>query len=119
MRLFVTNNICFDFKDKSIELTSYAIQSRGDPPNNVHLRNWVIEISNDGNKWTEIDRHQDDSTLNGSSIKKIFHIKNENKYFSRFIRLPQTGNSWYDSRNHNIIGFPFIEFYGKLENAPF
>ena len=49
--------------------------------NNIHLKNWIFEVSNDGEKWEEIDRHSDDSTLNGCSFKSRFNINNPQEKF--------------------------------------
>ena len=108
--------ICFDFKEKSVQLSSYTIQSYDLNANWGHLKNWVIEQSNDAKNWTEIDSHQDDPTLNGPSIVASFEIpEKENLQYSRFIRIRQTGNSWFFTGSHNSIYFPYIEFYGKLK----
>ena len=108
--------ICFDFKDKSVQLSAYTIQSYDINANWGHLKNWVIEESNDAKNWIEIDCHCDDSTLNGPNIVASFKIPdNENLQFCRFIRMRQTGNSWFYTGNHNYVYFPYIEFYGKLK----
>lgn len=107
--------ICFDFKDKSIQLFNYSIQSyyRG----SGHLKNWVIEVSNDGLNWTTIDQHSNDSTLNGNSITATFNINPQPTTFYRYVQLRTTGVSWYGNNRYDIF-FPFIEFYGKLKKAP-
>lgn len=107
--------ICFDFKDKMIQLTNYSIKSYNCGKNWSHLKNWVIEVSNNGNTWEEIDRHDDDKALNGENIIATFNITKPDGFY-RFVRLRQTGPSWSKhSTNHNLIVFPFIEFYGKLK----
>lgn len=107
--------VCFDFKNKSIQLTSYSIQSLNRSENGVHLKNWVMEVSNDGKKWIEIDRHQNDSRLNGPNFKSVFIINKPQTDFYRFVRLRQIGQSWYECSNHNYFAIAFIEFYGKLK----
>lgn len=79
-----------------------------------HLRNWVIEVSNDGKTWKIIDRHENDSTLNGSSIITNFDIKSKTNDFYRFVKLRTTGLSWDGNDRHDIF-FPFIEIYGKMK----
>ena len=107
--------VCFDFKDKQIQLTDYTMKSNGDNPNGRHLKNWNIEVSNDGKEWKTIDEHKDDPTLNGSNIVGSFQIQKPDNEFHSFVRLHQTGNSWWSSNNHNRFFFYFIEFYGKLK----
>ncbi|KAK8842881.1 hypothetical protein M9Y10_025747 [Tritrichomonas musculus] len=102
--------IRFDFKDRSIQVSSYSIQSA--PGNNVHLKNWVIEGSEDGQKWQEIDHRSNNSELNGLGLKSRFDVNNPQMKFYRYLQLRQTGEAWYD-----WIGFAFIEFYGKLKES--
>ena len=104
--------ICFDFKDKRIQLTCYSIKSSGNSSGSGHLRNWVIEVSKDGNEWKEVDRHTNDSTLNGRNIIGTFKVNEKQTDFYHFIRLRQIGYSW---RGDYFIYFPQIEFFGKLE----
>lgn len=106
--------ICFDFKDKKVQLTSYSMKSYDQGPYENHLKNWVIEVSNDLKIWNEIDRHQNDPTLNGKCIIANFKIKKPQNEFYRYIRLRQTGNSWNEMYNHNYFIFYFMEFFGKI-----
>ena len=109
--------VCFDFKDKLIQLTSYSIKSHDDDRNCKHLRNWVIEVSNDGKTWQEIDRHENEDKLNGRKLIVNFEISPPMKEFYRFIRLLETGINW-DSRNNRYDGFfSKIEFFGKLQQT--
>lgn len=116
--------ICFDFKDRGIQLSNYSIKSYGSAAGDGiktsnasgHLRNWVIEVSNDKQTWETIDRHNNDSTLNGSDIVATFNICPKQTNFYRYIQLRSTGYSWY-GRNRYDIFFYFIEFYGKLKET--
>ena len=103
--------VCFDLKDRRIQMTSYSIKSYAAGQNWHHLKNWKIEVSNDGNEWTTIDEHKNDSTLNGDRAIGTFKIQQETQFY-RFIRLHQTGKNW---ANGNLICFYCIEFYGKLK----
>ena len=103
--------IRFDFKDKKIQVDSYSIQSYNYGPNCGHLRNWVLEVSNDSDHWEVIDSHSNDSSLNGGNIIKTFHT-NKSESFYRFVQIRQTGQSW---RNDYYVYFPYVEFYGKLK----
>ena len=105
--------VCFDFKDKEIQLTSYSIQSSNSEANYHHLKNWSIEVSNDGNNWIEIDHHEDCPKLNGQKIIANFEVQQVNEY-NRFVRIRQTGNSWAFWGNHNSLFFYSIEFFGNL-----
>ena len=103
--------IRFDFKDKKIQVDSYSIQSDNNDPNSGHLRNWVLEVSNDSDHWEVIDSHSNDSSLNGSNIIKTFHT-NKSESFYRFVQIRQTGQNW---QNDYYVYFPYVEFYGKLK----
>ena len=104
--------ICFDFKNIEIEIYSYSIKSFN--ANCCHLKNWVIEISNDQVNWEKIDEHLNCEDLNKSLITKTFQV-NQN-HFSRYCRLHHIGEtSNYDSIR--CPGFRCIEFYGKLKSA--
>ncbi|KAK8872153.1 hypothetical protein M9Y10_007915 [Tritrichomonas musculus] len=103
--------VCFDFKDKQVQLTSYSIQSLRRGWGNVHLRNWVVEASNDKSNWDKIDEHTDDSTLNGYDRKAIFDTKQTDMFY-RYIQIRQTGISW---NNNYYTYFPYLELFGKLK----
>lgn len=105
---------CFDFKDKMVQLSSYSIRSYNGSPNYYHLRNWAIEVSNDGQKCEEVDRHENEGKLNGRGFTGTFKISPENKEFYRFIRLIETGCCWHRNARYDGI-FSMIEFFGKLK----
>lgn len=108
--------VCFDFKDKQIQLTSYSIKSnRNNHPDSFNLRNWAIDVSDDGKNWIDIDNHINDPSLDGQLITFNFVIKKQEIKFHRFVRLRQTGDSWSPSKNPNYFWFYFIEFFGKIK----
>ena len=107
--------ICYDFKERQIQLTNYSIRRHHYFQNGCNLKSWIIEGSNDGSKWTKIDEHSNDSSLNGSQNSPdqniaTFSVLQSNSFY-RFIRLRQTGQSW---RNDNNICIEAVEMYGKL-----
>lgn len=113
-------NIIFDFKDKSIQPTHYAIKSLNNGPsiNGPFLRNWVIQVSNDKVKWTQIDERRDDSKLRKSLVVGVFEIQQKPKEFYRYFRLLQTGNSWDQNGSGIRIILRGMEFYGKIKMPP-
>ena len=106
--------ICFDFKNMKIELSHYSIKSHNSSPGYNHIKNWVIEISDDGKEWTKIDEHSNYTELNGRSIIKTFKISQ--KHFSRFIRLRNNGE-FYGCNNGFCLCLNSIEFYGQLQET--
>ena len=113
---YISNNdketyVCIDFKDKSVQISSYSIKSASG--NLVHLKNWSIEVSENGQNWTEIDSRSNDSALNRCSNKARFDIKKPQNGFYRFMRLRKTGEEW----NGDYVGFELFELYGQLKEA--
>ena len=103
--------ICFDFKDKLVQLSNYTIKSYDCGPNSNHLRNWVIEVSNDNIIWETADERNNDSHLNDRYVVATFSTKKLTGFY-RFVRLRQTGKNWY---NQNYMIFDAFEFFGKLK----
>lgn len=107
--------ICFDFKSMFVQLSSYSILSCNSNDNGAHLKNWVIEVSNDGKLWTEVDRNENSAVLRGPYKCVNFNVLQQTKDFFRFIRLRQTGESWWYMGEHNYLTLCSIDFYGKLK----
>jgi hypothetical protein len=112
---FCSNNnpdqwLCYDFKNSRVSLTHYSIRTPNPAQNRHHLKSWVLEVSNDGSNWTEVDRHVDNSDLNGTSLIGTYSILGQ-VHESRFVRLRQIG------KNHS--GYDFLavsgfELFGTL-----
>jgi hypothetical protein len=89
--------ICWDFHEKRVRLTHYTIRSED-------LKSWVIEISLNGEKWTEIDRRPN-TVANFTAFPVARSIE------CRFIRFTQTGAADDVSAILYIYAF---EFFGTL-----
>ena len=100
--------VCFDFKERSIQLTSYSIQSFYE---NNCLKNWAIEVSKNGTDWKVVDRRIDDASIHGKFITATLDVEKTADFY-RYIRLRQTGKNWVGDNCTNINK---IEFYGKLK----
>jgi hypothetical protein len=61
---------CVDYKVLKIEPTHYTVLVG----NAGHLRSWVVERSDDGVTWTEIDRRENNDDLNKAYAVKTFAI---------------------------------------------
>lgn len=114
--IFVTTNepnssITFKLDPLSLQITSYEITSCKWVKFSNHLRSWVVEISVDGEKWTEIDAQNDCESLNGSNLTCKFDIKTKVD-FAKYIRLRTTSTDW---RQKNFLAYNRLEFYGILE----
>lgn len=106
--------ILFDFIDKKVQLSNYSILSESRGRNLCHLRNWVLEVSNDNDQWEIIDEHTNDPTLNNSNVTATFDTKILNSFY-RYVRLRQTGFSWHCGNKFYFFWIPNIEFYGRIE----
>lgn len=110
-------SICIDFKDRLIQPRSYKMKTCKGGENSAHLKNWVFEVSNDNSNWIQIDRHENDDKLRGSMLAPLFKIDIENGGFYRYIRIRQTGESWYTKKTGNYFILREFEIYGKLKEV--
>lgn len=98
--------VCFDFKNMKIQVTSYSIRSSQKQIG--HIKNWVIEVSNDGTNWSVIDERNNCPDLNGPNKTKNYSV--QPNQFSRYCRFRHTGEIWSGQIELNAI-----EFYGSLK----
>ena len=109
---FFTNNeanswIQFDFIERKVLLDSYTIKSTNYNANDWHLKNWILEVSNDGENYEEIDRHENCDLLNGRLKTETFKVSCLTP--QRFVRLKQTGPTW---NGNYYLAINHIEFSG-------
>ena len=97
--------IQFDFKERLVCIESYTLKSCL----GSHLMNWVLEVSNDGRDFDEIDQHKNCSLLCGQLKAESFNVLC--KAPQRFVRLRQTGPN---SSNNLRLWINSIEFSGYL-----
>jgi hypothetical protein len=96
--------ICWDFREICVQPTHYTIKSQWNRP-----KSWLVESSQDGENWVEIDRRTDNGDVNEASWTASFAVCNSVE--CRFIRLTQTG------KNHaytDHLGINSVEFFGTL-----
>ena len=103
--------ICYDFKERCVIPTSYSVRSQGNGPGNSHLKSWVIEVSNDGSSWTEIDRRDNNNDLNDKYATANFKISKVPSESFRFFRLKQTGPN---HRGYDYLAISSLEIFGTL-----
>jgi hypothetical protein len=106
--------IQFDFKNRRILPTRYAIKS--DNESGHHLLKWSVDGSNDGTMWTNLDRRETND-LNGNRTVKSYECQSlESSYpFFRFVRLIQTGKN---SSGSDHLMLTNVEFFGKVSECP-
>jgi hypothetical protein len=85
-----------------IEPTHYTIWS-------FDLQSWTVEGSDDGASWTEIDRRENNSDLNGERAVKTFAVSQSGSF--RKIRLRQTG---LNHAGNNCLVLVAFELFGAV-----
>jgi hypothetical protein len=97
--------VCYDFQDKRIAPTHYSVGSyfgRG----GYNLRTWVIEASDDGEKWVEVAAQKGIDPQN-SVMSFAMAIVTE----CRYIRLRQTD---VNEHGNHFLCITSLEFFGTL-----
>jgi hypothetical protein len=104
------NWICYDFKDRRIVPTHYAIRSYDNQGlGRSHLKSWLVETSLDGDDWQEVDRHEDNNELNDSWSTRTFRVASCGA--CRCIRLVSIGKN---HRGRNRLVITGWEIFGSL-----
>ena len=101
--------LMFDFKDKQVLLESYSLKTFNYGPNYSHLKSWILEGSDDGENFEEIDRQDDNDRLNGNLKSARFYVSHMKP--QRYIRLKRIGPSW---GNGYYLILNKIEFSGNI-----
>jgi hypothetical protein len=108
------NWICYRFVKHLVVPTHYAVRS--DPvgkENGPNLKNWSVETSMDGETWKQIDHREDDDSLNGKFVTKIFPTTSAT--ICQFIRLSNIGRNHFGTDCLLISG---LEIFGTLIELP-
>ena len=79
------------------------------------IRNWNLEGSNDGNDWTVIKKHTNDTALDGGTFETATWMVEENEYFNQF-RIFVTGKT---GSNDWQLACSGIELYGNAFGETF
>ena len=109
--------ICYEFKDCGVIPTSYTVRSYDEEGEMYHLASWVIEVSNDGAVWTEIDRRTDDDSLNDAHAIANFTIARVPSKSYRFFRLRVTGQNHYYYWPDYAIWICALEIFGTMDTT--
>jgi hypothetical protein len=101
-------SLTYDFGYRRVRLSHYAIRSQDE----YYLRSWVIEGADDDQNWTDLDRRQDEDTLNSGNRTHVFEAHGQTT--CRFVRIRQTGANHHVSHpNHQLVISGF-ELFGSL-----
>jgi hypothetical protein len=102
--------ICYNFKAMRVNLTHYSIRSARNI-DGYHLQGWHLDGSVDGRSWVELDRRENNRSLNGRGAVATFSISGRNEDSFQMIRFQQHGPN--SSSSHALV-VSAIEFFGKL-----
>jgi hypothetical protein len=100
--------ISFDFRNYRVALSHYTLKSHPGMLN--FFREWVIEGSNDGASWLELD-NRSTQDLCGASMVRTYPCVSPASTPFRHIRMRQTGLT---TAGHYHLILTNIEFFGQL-----
>ncbi|KAK8875335.1 hypothetical protein M9Y10_005500 [Tritrichomonas musculus] len=100
--------LCIEFLKNRIVPKNYSIRSYNCSPGGYHPKSWVIEGSNDKNKWVVIDERNNCTYINGCSLVHTFNIENQNDSEYKYIRMRATNPGC------NVLAINSIELFGQL-----
>jgi hypothetical protein len=104
------NWICYDFKERRIVPTYYAIRTRGYcGPGGPHLKSWLVGTSKDRKRWRKVAHKEDNKQLNGNSFTATFPVAGGGE--CRFIRLVNIGRN---HRRNDSLWISAWEIFGSL-----
>jgi hypothetical protein len=99
-----------DYKSARIIPARSSIASvDGWPQGYSHLKSWCLEVSDDGDLWTEVHRWTNNNDLNGPGLIGTFNVTKSVK--SRFVRRRQIGKN---HANHDFLCLSGFEIFGAL-----
>lgn len=98
-----------DFKTRRVIPTGYSISTNYGSCTGYNLRNWVVEVSDDGTDWTTVDTRNDDLALQENSTTGTFNIAKHVE--CQYIRVRQTGKN-HDG--HTELYVHAFELFGTL-----
>jgi hypothetical protein len=107
---FVSENlvkqwVCWDFGKLRVRPKEYVLQGSYQSC----LRSWVLEASDDGKAWKEIDRRLKDIALNQSHAPTVYKVSSSEPY--KYFRLTQIHEN---HSGNNILLFTAFEIFGTL-----
>ncbi|OHT07115.1 hypothetical protein TRFO_05349 [Tritrichomonas foetus] len=104
------NYIAFNFAPLKVSINAYSLLTFDYGPNDFHMKSWILEGSNNNDKWTKIDLVVNDEYLNGPRKFHTYVVSKESIPFT-YIRLKLYGPNHFGSYFMAIKGF---ELFGKI-----
>jgi hypothetical protein len=81
--------VCYDFKDRRVAPTHYSLRTCTAHGQHCFPTSWVIEVSEDGQRWEVIDRKSEGSSMNLNDFTKTFAV--DTPQSGQMVRFRQTG----------------------------
>jgi hypothetical protein len=107
--------LCYDFGESRINLTHYSLRSRySGSEDDYYPKSWVIETSIEGSAWVEVDRRENDVSLKGRNLTRLFEVSRKEE--CRFVRLRQIGTNHCSSSDDRLVISGF-ELFGELKEV--
>jgi hypothetical protein len=103
------NWLCYNFKERRIVPTHYAIRSGGSDSGGPKLKTWLVETSADGESWREVAHEENKWQLNGEYFTSTFPVAGAGE--CRFIRLVNIGRNHFGDDTLCISAW---EIFGSL-----
>jgi len=103
--------IGYEFLAHLVTPNMYTLQTR-QYGGRCHVQSWVIEGSQDGLEWTEMDRQSDVAEMDEQAFVKSFATARPMP--CKFVRLRQTGPN---SNGRNELSLARFELFGELHEA--
>jgi hypothetical protein len=92
-------------------MTHYTVRSRSDGfSGSNNLKEWVVEVSDDGADWTPVDAQSKNGDLNSKGAVRTFAVRPDCPE-SRYVRLRQTGPA---HSGKNFLAICAFELFGSL-----
>lgn len=96
--------------------TGYSIASTHPITGGLYPRSWVMEASQDGNRWVILRTHREDESLNRFCATyywdvQVPKITQNNRGYYQYFRLTQTGPNANGTNNFCVSSF---EVYGRV-----
>jgi hypothetical protein len=101
--------VCYDFKERTVVPTHYAIRTHLGGVGSNHLKFWLVETSLDGSSWREVDHRENTRELNGPFRAATFPVAAASR--CRFIRLVGIGR---DHARQDSVWLTAWEIFGGL-----
>jgi hypothetical protein len=101
--------ICFDFGERRVVPSHYALRSYKAGAGFANPKSWTIEVSLDGETWIEVDRREDATELNAASAVALFEVKKTQH--AKCVKLVNIGENHYGDDSLMLSAF---ELFGSL-----